>query len=119
MNVRQLHRAAMRHAVDADGLRDLGFSALFLTNFAARLEQRAFHLLPAEAASEPTRAILGLSAASLWWGIGRYVNAVAVIRAALPTATLAAVPFEHRELVNLLRRCEVDARTTATTNAGK
>jgi hypothetical protein len=52
-------------------------------------------LLPAEAASEPTRAILGLSAASLWWGIGRYVN---------------AVPFEHRELVNLLRRCEVDAR---------
>lgn len=110
MTVRHLHHNAMRAASIGDCAARQGGRGEAWHFVAAALEQKAFGRLPAEAASEPTRAILGLSAASLWWGIGRYANAMAVIRAALPTATLTAVPFEHRELVNLLRRCEVDAR---------
>ncbi len=110
MTVHALHQDAMLAASFGEQLAEDGGRGETWHFVAAALEQKAFGQLPTEAASEPTRAILGLSAASLWWQIGRHANAVAVIRAALSTATLAAVPFEHRELVNLLRRCEVDAR---------
>lgn len=106
LTVRELHSQAMHYAFFGDVFRS---SPELAQNFyvkAASKEEEAFHSLHPCRQDEPSRCILGLSAASLWWQARKWQQAIDVIRAALPTAT----PFEHRELVDLMRQCEVARR---------
>jgi hypothetical protein len=109
MTVRELHQAAMRKAAAGHRMAEQGQhgAARCWWRYAARQEEMAFAQLVSDTTNEPTRCILGLSAASLWWQARKWTRAISVICRALPTAS----PFEHRQLVELMRRCEVEMRT--------
>jgi len=106
LTVAGLHHQAMRKAAEGDRMARRGqkYKAKKWWKYAARQEEAAFRQLDPVASDEPTRCILAVSAATLWWRAGNFARALGIIRYALPTAR----PFEHRELVGLMRQCEIE-----------
>lgn len=79
--VRELHREAMRLSMDAHVARDCGDLDTFraLTTQALPLEAEAAGKIAKEIASEPTRSILYLSAASLAYQLGDWDRSLELI----------------------------------------